>query len=142
MTLGRSSRGRDYISALSPSDKRRYLSANIGGSVALVLLIVGRALAFPDKHGVAHGVGLLLLGVGAVAIVLALSICSRLALRGRKTVRATQEVAVPQIRSDPTRSVGELTPNGEELWNGTAWVSATSADGTMRWSGTQWVPRS
>jgi hypothetical protein len=48
------------------------------------------------------------------------------------------EQEVPTRDSGSTPSFGELSEDGGRFWNGTAWVSATSADGQMLWTGDHW----
>jgi hypothetical protein len=35
--------------------------------------------------------------------------------------------------------VGDISPDGQWLWDGQRWVSAVSPDGAWRWNGTAWV---
>jgi hypothetical protein len=129
----------NYLKGLSDSDRRRFVKVRLGSFVAFLLLIAGRIVG-PSKHGTALVVAWVLLGAGFVLAVVTLSLCYRYLWRGRTVVRATQDGGT--YRPDPTRQIGELSSNREQFWNGTSWVSATSADGTMRWNGGQWVPGS
>jgi len=35
---------------------------------------------------------------------------------------------------------GQLSPDGQFMWNGGQWISSLSADGAYRWDGGGWVP--
>jgi hypothetical protein len=36
--------------------------------------------------------------------------------------------------------LGQLSEDRKTFWNGTAWITTISKDGTMRWDGMHWVP--
>jgi hypothetical protein len=36
--------------------------------------------------------------------------------------------------------LGRLSEDRQTFWNGTAWITTISKDGTMRWDGMHWVP--
>lgn len=36
--------------------------------------------------------------------------------------------------------LGQLSGDRQTFWDGTAWITTISRDGTMRWDGTHWVP--
>jgi hypothetical protein len=36
--------------------------------------------------------------------------------------------------------LGQLSADRQTFWDGTAWITTISKDGTMRWNGTHWAP--
>jgi membrane-bound ClpP family serine protease len=131
-----SGRGR-YVVALDAADKRRFIRAGVVGFLGWILVVAGRFLAFPNKHGVRLDIGWALMGVGLLAVLVVLGVSWRLVLRGRGLLRATTQNR--SVASAVIAPIGQLRSDGAEFWNGTGWVSATSADGEMRWNGERWA---
>jgi len=57
---------------------------------------------------------------------------------------APAPMAPPTYASPPAAAaapgVGQLSPDGRYMWNGTQWMSAISPDGRYRWDGSGWIP--